>query len=347
MKLTIAEIARRAGVSKTTVSRVLNDRPDVDQATRQRIQQLIEETGYVPHVAAVSLATGRTGLLGLLAPSLLRPWTIQIIQGIADAIDSTDYELVLYTTSMAERNQEMYARALAHGLTDGLIVILPREGGMEYLTNLRKQSFPLVLIDYRGQTPDMPSVTAANLSGAFGAVEHLLSLGHRRIGIITGLMDLGCSRDRLAGYREALQKAGLETDPDLIVAGDFSEPSGYEGMRRLMTLREPPTAVFASNDEMALGAMRAARDLDLRIPEDVSLVGFDDVHMAQFAVPPLTTVRQPMSDMGRRAVEMLLLQIKGDNLSESRVVLPTELIIRESTDTPKKDPGFRNGWHRG
>ena len=336
MKVTIAEIARRAGVSKTTVSRVLNERPDVDDLTRQRILQLIDETGYVPHAAAVSLATGRTGLIGLLAPSLLRPWTIQIIQGIADAIDSTDYEFILYTTSMAERNQEMYARALAHGQTDGLIVILPRERGMEYFADLRRQSFPLVLIDYRGQTSDMPSVTAANLSGALDAVGHLVGLGHRHIGIITGLMDLGCSRDRLEGYRKTLQGAGLEVCPELIVSGDFSEPSGYEGMHRLMALQQPPTAIFASNDEMALGAMRAARELKLRIPDDVSLVGFDDVQMAQFAAPPLTTVRQPMSDMGRRAVEMLLLQIKGDDLPQSRVVLPTEFVVRESTSIPKE-----------
>ena len=335
MKVTIAEIARRADVSKTTVSRVLNDRPDVDQATRQRIHDLIEETGYVPRAAAVSLATGRTGLIGLLAPSLLRPWTIQIIQGIADAIEYTEYEFILYTTTMAERNQEMYARALTHGLTDGLIVILPRERGMEYLSNLRRQSFPLVLIDYRGQTPDMPSVTAANLGGALSAAGHLVALGHRRIGIITGLMDLGCSKDRLDGYQQTLHKAGLEISPDLIVPGDFSEPSGYEGMHRLMALQEPPTAVFASNDEMALGAMRAARELTLRIPEDVSLVGFDDVQVAQFTAPPLTTVRQPMSDMGWRAVEMLLLQIKGDDLLEPREVLPTEFIVRESTSIPK------------
>lgn len=334
MKITMAEIARRAGVSKTTISRVLNDRPDVDQATRQRILKLIEETGYVPHPSAVSLAAGRTGLVGLLAPSLLRPWTIQIIQGIADAIESTDYEFILYTTSMADRNQEMYARALTSGLTDGLIAILPRELAMQYLTKMRKQSFPIVLIDYRGQVRDMPCVMAANGSGARRVVEHLISLGHRRIGMITGLMDLGCSIDRLDGYRRSLQAANLEMAPELIVEGDFSEPSGYSGMHRLMSLPNPPTAVFSSNDEMALGVMRAAKELELRIPEDISLVGFDDIPMSQFTAPSLTTVRQPMSDMGRKAAEMLLLQIDGKELPESRVVLPTELVVRESTAAP-------------
>ena len=335
MKLTIAEIARRAGVSKTTVSRVLNNRPDVDQDTRQRILDLIKETGYVPRAAAVSLAAGRTGLVGLLAPSLLRPWTLQIIQGIADAIESTEYEFLLYTTSMADRNQETYARALTSGLTDGLIVILPRGLGMEHLAELRRQSFPIALIDYRGQELDAPSVVAANTSGARKAVEHLVSLGHRRIGIITGLMDLGCSKDRLDGYRQTLRNANLEVSSDLIVPGDFSEPSGYEGMHQLMSLPNPPTAVFSSNDEMALGAMRAANELGLSIPEDVSLVGFDAVPMSQFTTPSLTTVRQPMFDMGRQAAEMLLQQIDGKELSESRVVLPTELIVRESTGAPR------------
>jgi LacI family transcriptional regulator len=250
-------------------------------------------------------------------------------------MEHTEYEFVLYTTSMAERNQDVFARALTHGLTDGLIVILPRDQGMEYLADLRGRSFPLTLIDYRDLASDLPSVTSANSSGALGAVGHLVELGHERIGIITGLMDLGCSKDRLDGYYQTLNNAGLEKSTELVVPGDFSEPSGYEAMHRLMALDNPPTAVFASNDEMALGAMRAAWELGLRIPEDVSLVGFDDVQMAKFAAPPLTTVRQPMAEMGRRAVEMLLLQMKGDDLPQSRIVLPTELIVRKSTSSPR------------
>jgi LacI family transcriptional regulator len=335
VKITIAEIARRAGVSKTTVSRVLNNRPYVDKVTRRKIRRIIAETGYTPHAAAVSLATGRNSLVGLLSPSLHQPWTIEIIQGIAEAIDSTEYELVLYTTTMAERNQETYARALTNGLTDGLIVILPRADGMNYLADLRRHLFPVVLIDYRGLSSDLPSVTATNFAGACSAVDHLIELGHRCIGMITGLMDLGCSRDRLAGYRHTLEQAGLVFEPSLVVPGDFSELSGCEAMNRLLSLPEPPTAVFASNDEMAFGAMRALKGHGLCVPDDVSLVGFDDVPMAQYTSPPLTTVRQPMRDMGCQAVEMLLTQIRRDRLEQPGVVVPTRLIVRESSGSPR------------
>lgn len=331
MEVTIADIARRAGVSKATVSRVLNNKPDVDAAKRERILGIIRETGYVPRLAAVSLATGRTNLIGLLAPSLSRPWSLEVIQGISEAIESTAYELVLYTTSLDERNQELFARALSNGLTDGLLIMLPRNS-TGYLSQLEHQGFPTVLIDHRGVPSSLPTVTAANTDGAYAAIHHLLTLGHQRIGIITGIMDFGCSRDRLEGYKKALQDAGIAPDPYLIKYGDFSESTGYALAEQWLrdSTSQRPTAIFASNDAMAFGVLRAARSAGISVPGDLAVVGFDDVPGAAQIHPALTTVRQPLRDMGRRAVEMLLLQIRQGRPVESKVVVPTELIVRES-----------------
>ncbi|MBM3133769.1 MAG: LacI family transcriptional regulator [Chloroflexi bacterium] len=331
MEVTIADIARRAGVSKATVSRVLNNKPDVDAAKRERILGIIRETGYVPRLAAVSLATGRTNLIGLLAPSLSRPWSLEVIQGISEAIESTAYELVLYTTSLDERNQELFARALSNGLTDGLLIMLPRNS-TGYLSQLEHQGFPTVLIDHRGVPSSLPTVTAANIDGAYAAIHHLLTLGHRRIGIITGIMDFGCSRDRLEGYKKALRDAGIAPDPHLIKYGDFSESTGYALAEQWLrdSTSQRPTAIFASNDAMAFGVLRAARAAGISVPDDLAVVGFDDVPGAAQTHPALTTVRQPLRDMGRRAVEMLLLQIRQGRPAESKVVVPTELIVRES-----------------
>jgi LacI family transcriptional regulator len=329
MRVTISDIAKRAGVSKATVSRVLNDKPDVDEATRRRILEIIQETGYTRQAAAVGLATGRTNLIGLLVPSLSRPYSIEVIQGVAQGLEEYDYELVLYTTSMAEKNQELFGQALSRNLVDGLLVLLPRNG-VNYLAQLRASRFPVVLIDHRGVAADLPSVLASNRQGAREATHYLIELGHRRIAFITGLLDFGCSRDRLEGYKLALAEAGIPFAPELVGAGDFVEAGGLARAREWLAGPNPPTAIFASSDLMALGAMEAARQQGLRVPDDVSIVGFDDIPAAARALPALTTVKQPLQDMGRRAVDLLLGQIMGQKLEALEVELPTELIIRAS-----------------
>lgn len=332
-RVTIADIAKRAGVSKATVSRVLNSKPDVDESTRQRIFGIIQETGYAPRVTAVSLATGRTHLIGLLAPSLSRPYSLEIIQGVAEGVEESEYELVLYTTSLAEKNQELFVEVLSNGLTDGLVVLLPRDG-LHNLAHLRTARMPVVLIDHRGMAAGLPSVTVANRKAAYEACQYLIGLGHRRVGFIAGLLDFGCSRDRLEGYRCALDEAGLDASPDLVKIGDFSLASGYARTMELLAGTPRPTAIFCSNDEMANGALRAVRAAGLRVPGDVSVLGFDDVPLAALTVPPLTTVRQPLRAMGRKAVEMVFRQLEGGTIDPFEVELQTELVIRESCGPP-------------
>ncbi len=326
-KVTITDIAKRAGVSKTTVSRVLNDKPDVDKETREQVLAIIRETGFVPQTQAVNLVKGRTGLIGLLVPSLTNPYSLTVIQGVAEALAETDYEMILYTTSMASKNQELFVKRLTRNLTDGLLILLPRNF-REYEDRLIKSQFPVVLIDHRGLSSDFPSITASNRKGAFEAVRYLIGLGHGRIGFVSGLMDFGCSRERLEGYRDALSEAGIPYEDGLVRYGDFTEASGYHCCRELLECSRKPSAVFCSNDDMALGAMQAARDMGAEVPRDVSIVGFDDGPKASFSSPQLTTVRQPLQAMGRRAAEILLRRIEGEVPRDKEVVLETELVIR-------------------
>lgn len=328
-KVTIADIAARAGVSKTTVSRVLNEKPDVDAETRKLILEIIQETCFVPQKSAINLVKGKTGLIGLVVPSLTNPYSLTVIQGVAEGIAETDYELVLYTTSLMEKNQKRFISRLTGNVTDGLVVLLPRNFE-EYGDELFKTHFPTVLVDHRGVESKFPSITAANRPGAYEATKHLISLGHGRIGFITGIMDFGCSRDRLEGYRDALREANIEFDPGLIAYGDFSRLSGKECAAKLLGASSKPTAIFCSNDEMAFGTMDVARDAGIRVPEDLSVIGFDDLPTAGFSVPALTTVRQPLHEMGRSAASLLLEQISGGAPRDKDIVLGTSLVLRDT-----------------
>ncbi len=331
MRVTITDVAKRAGVSNTTVSRVSNNKPDVDQNTRARILQIIQEMGYVRNPAATGLIAGKTNLIGFLVPSLHRPWTIEIIRGAAEGIEGTPYELVLYTTTFAERSQELFGRALSNGLTDGLLVMLPPDG-KQYLSSLFDRGLPIVLIDDRVSFPKLPTVMASSKEGAYQTTRHLIALGHQEIGVIAGPMEFACCRDRLEGYKLALTEAGIAFSPRLVAQGDFLEASGFAAMKAWLDSADvPPSAVFASNDEMAFGAMKAISSKGLKIPDDVSIVGFDDIPFAAWTNPPLTTVRQPLHDIGRKAVEMLIRQIEGESLSATSVELMTELVVRAST----------------
>jgi len=328
-KVTIADIAARAGVSKTTVSRVLNDKPDVDKETRKLIMDIIQETGFVPQMSAINLARGKTSLIGLVVPSLTNPYSLTVIQGVAEGIADTDYELVLYTTGLMEKNQNQFIQRLTRSITDGLVVLLPRNFE-EYAEKLLKLHFPTVLVDHRGVASAFPSITAANRPGAYEATKYLLSLGHRRIGFIAGSMDFGCSRDRREGYREALREAAIEPSEDLIVHGDFSRQSGRTCCAKLLNGAALPSAIFCSNDEMAFGAMAVAEGLGIKVPRDLSIIGFDDVPNAAFSSPALTTVRQPLHEMGRAAASLLLRQIGGEAAAHEEIVLETSLVLRDT-----------------
>lgn len=328
-EITIVDVADEAGVSYATVSRVINNKDHVSPEKRERVLRAMAQLGYVANMQARSLAGGESRVVGLLVDYLSSSYMDEIIRGIDEALDAENYDLMLYTTHRRKTKESAYVTKLTRRLADGLLLILPRNAAA-YLDTLRQRQFPHVLVDYLSDKQNVPSVSTTNFRGAYDAMSFLLSLGHRRIGFITGTMEFGCARDRLDGYRAALKDHGIPVDPHLVCEGNFMQPQGYQNAQRLLSLPEPPTAIFSSNDMMAFGVMEAARERGLRLPEDLSIVGFDDIPQASYVHPALTTVRQPLEEMGRSAAHLLLKYIAHPNAEIERIELPTRLIIRES-----------------
>jgi LacI family transcriptional regulator len=309
-KRTIADIAQLAGVSKATVSRVLNHKPDVDPGTRERILRIMRDVGFVPSITASGLAGGRSRLIGILVPSLTWPLIPDIVRGAAEMAGNTLYESVLYSTKDKAREDnkgDVIDHILSANLIAGLLAILPGQSS-RYIVRLHQLGFPVVMIDDQALPPAMPWVGADNFMGAYDAVRHLLNLGHTRIAHIQGPLKFLCSRERYRGYCQALQEAGIPLDPTLVIEGDFEVSGGEAAARALLTLppERRPTAIFASSDQMAYGTLAVAAALGLRVPDDLALIGFDDIFSSAYVQPALTTVRQPFSEMGRRAAELLL-----------------------------------------
>lgn len=327
---TIIDVAKEAGVSLTTVSRVLNNEDHVRPEKRERVLHAVKRLGYTTNLQARSLRGSRSNLVGLLVRDLGTDYIGEIIRGIDLELADNKYDLMLYTTHRRQVQESAYVTSLTRGMADGLLLVLPRDPEA-YLVSLRERNFPYVLIDHQGIDERGPAVGATNWQGGYDATRYLLSLGHRQIGFITGHMEMGCSRDRLEGYRAALKEAGVPFDSILVRDGDFHQPRGYGATMELLSLENPPTAVFASNDVMAFGAMEAVREHGKRVPEDISIVGFDDIPRAAQVHPPLTTVRQPLEAMGRRAAQMLLEIIENPKRPHERIELPTELVVRNST----------------
>lgn len=341
-RLTIDDIARLAGVSKATVSRVINQKPDVDPATRTRILRLMDEHGFVPSIAAAGLAGGRTRLIGVLIPSLTWPLMPEILRGVAHVVEQTPYELVLYSISHERDRTAVIDRILAARLTEGLLAVYPGQA-TAYLSELHTSGYPVVMLDDQVvPTGTTPWVGADNRTGAYTAVRHLLQLGHRRIAHIKGRAGYLCSEDRYRGYRDALEEAGIVPDPSLAVQGDFLITGGAACARQLFALPERPDAIFAASDDMASGVLAAAAEAGLRVPDDLALVGFDDAAPAGFMSPPLTSVRQPFFEMGQRAATLLLDAVTAlrqpaagwhtaqRESTPIREFLPTRLVVRES-----------------
>jgi LacI family transcriptional regulator len=329
---TIEDVAREADVSVATVSRVLNGSDHVRDKTRHKVLDAAQRLGYVMNQQARRLAGGKSHVIGLLVRDLSTGYIGEIIRGIDDELAGADYDLMLHTAHAAHRrniDETEQVVALTRGLADGLLLVLPRNPGA-YLESLRQRNFPHVLIDHQGINDQSPSVGATNRKGAYDATRYLIELGHRRIGFITGTLDLGCARARLEGYKAALADASIRVEAELVREGDFHQPEGYACAKALLSLTDPPTAIFASNDVMAFGAMEATRDAGLRIPDDVSIIGFDDIPQSDNVNPPLTTVRQPLEQMGRTAARMLIECIAQGKVCEQQIELPTELVIRAS-----------------
>ncbi len=321
-KHTIDDIARLAGVSNATVSRVLNHKPNVDPATRERVLRIVEEVGFVPSITASGLAGGRSRLLGVLVPSFAWPFIPDIMRGVAEAIANTPYELLLYSINdMARENNksDIIDHILASKLTAGLLAILPGQWG-EHVARLHTDGgFPLVMIDDQVIPPAVPWVGADNQSGAYAAVHHLIALGHRRIAHIQGPMRHLCSCERYRGYCQAMADAHLLVDPLLVQEGDFETAGGQAAANVFFALppERRPTAIFAASDQMAYGVFSAAKAHGLHIPGDVALVGFDDISSSAFVQPALTTVRQPFHKMGQLGMKLLLSMLDKHRVSPS------------------------------
>jgi LacI family transcriptional regulator len=329
MRVTIAEVARRARVSKTTVSRVLNNKGDVDAGTAIRVREVIAATGYTPSAGAVGLARGRTQTVGMLVPGLTWPWMGDVLQGVADVIEARGYGLLLNTMNRGADSLVQFARHVSANAFDGLLLVEPPDT-LSYITSLHESGLPVVMIDDRGHHPGFPSVATSNREGAADAAAHLLATGRRRVAMVTGPKEFGCTRDRTQGLRSHLADAGVRLDDRLLVEGDFTREGGRSAVRDLLETGLPFDAVFAHNDLMAVGVLDALRAESRTVPDDVAVIGFDDISIAAHTRPALTTVRQPSREMGETAATMLLDHLDGTALPDTPRVVPTSLVIRES-----------------
>lgn len=343
-RVTLEDVGRLVGVSGVTVSNVINRRGGTSAATQAKVWAAVEATGYVADPAARRLAGGKTHTVGVLVPNLSTQYASEIIRGVSEALGAAGLDLLVSTTQGAssERRQASFLAKL----TDGLLFLLPHEGRDGHpddqqndhhgdLRTFDLHGGPLVAIEYRGEgrtrhSTTFPTVNIDDYGGTRQAVRYLASLGHRRVGFIGGPPGRSAAEVRLTAYRETLGASGLEVDPLLVADGDFTQPSGFRAAHALLALPDPPTALFAANDVSAFGAVEAVKDLGLRVPEDVSVVGFDDVPMASQVFPALTTVKRPLEQMGRAGVALLLAQLRGETV-EADTVLPTALVVRSSS----------------
>jgi LacI family transcriptional regulator len=342
MSLTLEKIAEMSGVSRSTVSRVINAHPHVSDKVRERVWQVIQETGYQPDAAARSLVTRRSQIVGVIIPEAVTilfsdPFFVRFLNGVTSATTSNRYHLMLSLVNDPAGEEDMYRRVVRGGHLEGAVIASTRLDD-PLIPRLLRDRFPFVLV---GRHPDrhVSYVDIDNVSAARMAVEHLIRLGHRRIATITGPVDMASGADRLQGYCQALAAHGLAVDEALVVHGDFTESSGRRAAQEL--LPACPSAIFAANDSMAIGAVKTLRRAHLRMPDDVALVGFDDMPIASAVEPALSTVRQPIERLGEMATELLLdlLDKPRDKEAQAhRIILTAELVVRDSCGAlvPKK-----------
>ncbi|RZU31217.1 LacI family DNA-binding transcriptional regulator [Blastococcus saxobsidens] len=326
--VTIADIAAEAGVSVPTVSRVLNGRSDVAPRTRQRVEQLLRDHGYQRRGVRPQR---RARLVDLVFNDLDSPWAVEIIRGVEDAAHAAGVGTVVTAIHRRASAAREWLENLSARASDGVILVTG-ELDPELHAELRNLQVPAVVVDPAGvRDLDVPTIGVTNWAGGLSATEHLTGLGHRRIAFVAGTPTLLSARARLDGYRAGLDRAGLPFDPDLVVPGNFDYASGARAADVLLSSSDPPTAVVAANDQMALGVYEGARRRGVRVPDDVSVVGFDDLPQARWSSPPLTTVHQPLAEMGMMAARTVLRMVEGEAIESPRVELSTRLIVRDST----------------
>ncbi|MFE5512192.1 LacI family DNA-binding transcriptional regulator [Streptomyces sp. NPDC056529] len=323
MPITISDVARAAGVSKSTVSRVLNTGAEVDAATAARVREVIDALGYVPRFGAVGLARGSSRVIGMFVPSLTWPWMGEVLQGVADTVEAAGYGMLLFTSSGGPRSMAHITAQVSARAFDGLLVIVP-EDSLDAIMDMRRHGMPVVLIDDHGHNrPALPTVATTNRLGGASAAARLLTTGRRHPLVITGPPHFGCVQERSAGFATALPTG-------LVFEGEFTEQTGRHAIEHALASRWQFDSVFAHNDLIAAGVLRALRAAGCTVPDDVAVVGFDDLPMARHTAPAMTTVRQPMREMGQTAAQLLLAKLGGTPLPDEQMVVPTELIVRDS-----------------
>ncbi|MDI7247029.1 MAG: LacI family DNA-binding transcriptional regulator [Bacillota bacterium] len=332
------DIARIAGVSTATVSRVINQKGNVDRDTYAKVLKVIEEQGYVPNTIAKSLRVRQTKTIGFVIPDIGNPFFPEVLKGVESVCVQHGYNIILGNTNEDVETERSVVRNLRQQRVDGLLMILVDERGETLRWGLRgaEGRFPIVFIDRHIKGFQYDSVVIDNEGGAFQATDYLLRLGHRRIAMIHGPVTMTPGGGRLRGYLEAMRAWGVEVVAEYVREGDFRTKSGYELAKHLMSLPVPPTAIFGGNNLMTMGIFEALRDMGIAVPDQVSLVGFDDFLLGAYLSPPLTVVDRPMSDMGRIAAELLISRIENrDQTAVRKVVLPTALRIRQSCREPQ------------
>lgn len=327
---TMRDVAEHARVSVTTVSHVINDTRPVSEELRQRVLQAMRDLGYQPNRLARSLRRGQTHTIGMIIPDTTNPFFAEVARGVEDTSFERGYSVILCNSDGNLDKELLYTNVLVEKQVDGILFVA---AGMstERILELQRRNIPLVLIDRDLPDAAVDSVLTDNAHGGRLATQHLIELGHTRIACVTGPSELTPSADRVIGYREALIQSNLAIDGALIVKGDFQYASGYAAGTQLLGLADPPTAIFACNDLMAIGVVSAALQGGLRVPDDFSVIGFDDIRLAAFANPPLTTIAQPKYEIGVVAVTLLLERMRTPDLGARRQVLDTHLLTRGST----------------
>lgn len=341
---TIRDVARRANVSIATVSRVLNSSSRVSEESRARVWRAARDLDFWPNSAARSLTTSRTQAIGVLLPDLYGEFYSEIIRGMDRAAREARFQ-ILISSSHADTDELLSAAISMQGRIDGLVIMAPDHGSASAIDRVRRR-FPLVLLNPRHEIEGCSTFAIANFEGGLAITNHLLEFGHRSIAVVTGPPDNADAVGRLAGYRRALLDVGIEPEPDWEIGGDFSEASGYDAADRLLQISPRPTAVFAANDSMALGLMAALHERSVAIPDDVSVAGFDDIAIARYATPSLTTVHVDAFDLGRQAVERLVSELENpDDASPRHEVLATDVVVRRSCAMADPSPVHNEAAH--
>lgn len=337
MRITIKDVARQAGVSMNTVSRVINDRPDVNPETRRRVQRTIEELGYRPNALARSLLQGSSRTVGHVVPNYANPNVARQLQAVQATMTAAGYTVISFDTQEQPATQRMALQTLDEKVADGLIMT-PVSSRDDSLAGLSAR-MPVVLTNREVVGLEVDRVVTDNILGARLAIDHLVSLGHRTIGYITSDRQVSTVEDRLIGYRQALEAADLPAQPDLVVRVDASIEEAASATRRMFELRPDVTALFVYNDFMAVGVLSALLETGLRVPNDIAIVGFDDIVYAPYLRVPLTTISQETDAIGRTAAELLIARLADPGREPQRIVLEPHLVVRESTAGRGSHPG--------